>query len=210
MARSCTIGSVNLILAVVLLTEGRLLELSSDVIGGAVVEVPVGVDAVGSIRRRSNLVIILSVVLVFIVAVPVVPGGVAWFATDLTAWGVRASSAKAATAVTPIATSATATGSTIVAGPGTTSPALATATVAGATATTTGSKVGGGLEATAAGVLEVHHALVEVAEHGEDLVEGGGTDAGVEGRGEGLVLLVQPVKDVRDQLVVLDGFARRR
>ena len=69
-AHTCTIGGVNLILVVVLFTESHLFQLSSEMVGGAAVEVPVGVDAVGAISRRNDLVIILRVVLVFIISVP--------------------------------------------------------------------------------------------------------------------------------------------
>ena len=50
----------------------------------------------------------------------------------------------------------------------------------------------------AARTVELRHALVEVAEHGEDLIEGGGGDASVEGGDQGLVLQIQPMKDVQD------------
>ena len=55
--------------------------------------------------------------------------------------------------------------------------------------------------------MELGHALVKVTQHGIELVEGDGRDAGVEGGDERLVVDVEAVENVRDQFVVLDRLA---
>ena len=89
-----------MILAVVLFMESHFFQLSNEMVGGAAVEVPVGVDAVGAIGCPRNL-LILGRFFILLVAVPAVPCGVAWLATDLAARDVRSSSwaASAATLV---------------------------------------------------------------------------------------------------------------
>lgn len=50
-------GSVDLILATVLLAHGHLLQLDYDVVSGATVHIPVYVDAIGAICCGSHLLI---------------------------------------------------------------------------------------------------------------------------------------------------------
>ena len=203
---TCTIGSVDLVLAAVFLPRGHLLELAGDVFSGPTVNVPIGVDAVGAVRSCSNFVLVLGVVVIFIVAVPAVFGRVPKLATDMTARGIRTRPGGAA------ATTRFGVGGAAAAGVG------GATTVDGAsrppfgagratTATTTARcGVGRGLEA-AGGAMKLGHALIEVAQHGIELIEGDRRDAGVEGGDERLVVGAQPMEDVRDQLIVLDGFS---
>src|SRR4051812_30198431 len=67
-----TTSCVDLVLAAVFLLHGHLLELIGDVVGGAAVDIPVGVDAVGAIRSRRHLVIILRGVVILFIAVPAI------------------------------------------------------------------------------------------------------------------------------------------
>ena len=55
--------------------------------------------------------------------------------------------------------------------------------------------------------MELGHALIKVTQHGIELVEGDGHDAGVEGGDERLVVDVQAMEDVRDQFVISDRLA---
>ena len=57
-------------------------------------------------------------------------------------------------------------------------------------------------------MVELGHALVEVTEHGVELVEEDRRDACVEGGDEGLVVDVEPMDDVGDDLIILDGLPR--
>ena len=55
--------------------------------------------------------------------------------------------------------------------------------------------------------MELRDALIEVAQHGKELIKGDGHDAGVESGDERLVVDVEAMEDIRDQLVILDGFS---
>ena len=57
-----SIGIMNLILPGVLVVHGQLVQLVSDVVGGAGVSVPVCVHTIGGVRRNCNL-LALGVVL---------------------------------------------------------------------------------------------------------------------------------------------------
>ena len=55
---TCPTCGVDLVLAGVLLTEGYFLKFTREMVGGAAVEVPVCVDAVGTISSGSHLFLI--------------------------------------------------------------------------------------------------------------------------------------------------------
>ena len=57
--------------------------------------------------------------------------------------------------------------------------------------------------------MVLRHALIKIAKHGKELVKGYRSDASVQGRDEGLIILVQPVDDVGYELIILDWFSRR-
>ena len=85
-----TVGSVDLIFATVFFLHSDLLELVGDVIGGATVEILLRVNTVGAIRSRSNFVVVLGGVIIFLIAAPAVFCRVSELATDLIAGRVRA------------------------------------------------------------------------------------------------------------------------
>ena len=99
-------GSVDLILAAVFLLHGNFLELVGDVVGGSAVDVPIRVDAVGPISRRSNLVIVLGIIIILLVPVPAIPCCVSRFPADLASWSVGARPVAAATTATAAASAA--------------------------------------------------------------------------------------------------------
>ena len=70
-------------------------------------------------------------------------------------------------------------------------------------------RVLGGLEVAAAGPVEVHHPLIKIGQHSEQLIEGDRGHASVQSRDQRLVVSIEPVDDVGDELVVEDGLARR-
>ena len=53
--RTCSVGSVHMFIADVLVVDGQRLELAGDMVGGARVHVPVGVNFVGCSRRGHTL-----------------------------------------------------------------------------------------------------------------------------------------------------------
>ena len=57
--------------------------------------------------------------------------------------------------------------------------------------------------------MELRDTLIKVAQHGVQLVDGDRRDTGVEGGDEGLVVHIQPMQQVGDELIVLDGLAGR-
>ena len=87
-AHTFSLGSVNLILPAIFLTDYHLLQLAGDVVVCAPIHVPVCVHAVGAIYCARDLLILgrLAVILIMVRAVAC---GVAMFATDLVARGVR-------------------------------------------------------------------------------------------------------------------------
>ena len=95
---TCTTSSVDLVLAAVFFPHGHLLKFAGDVFGGATVDVPVGVDAIGAVRSSSHLVLVLGGVIIIVVAVPTVPSAVPEPAADMAARRIRARSVGAAAA----------------------------------------------------------------------------------------------------------------
>ena len=93
-------GSVDLILAAVFLLHDYLLELIGDVVCGPAVDVPICVDVVGPISHRSNLVIILGVIIILLILVPAIFCCVSKFPADLASWSVGARLVAAATTAT--------------------------------------------------------------------------------------------------------------
>ena len=78
---TCTVSVVNLILAVVLFTESHFFQLSSEMVGGAAIEVPVGVHSIrrGGGRSRTFLVLGKGDV----EAAAALDGGVVWLLANL-------------------------------------------------------------------------------------------------------------------------------
>ena len=68
---TCPTRDVNLVLAGVLLTEGYFLKFTREMVGCSAVEVPVCVDAVGTISSGRNLFLIFGRSLIFFKMVPV-------------------------------------------------------------------------------------------------------------------------------------------
>jgi hypothetical protein len=100
-------------MAVVLLSHGELVELTGDVVGGAGVAVPVGVHAIG--HCIGTLFLLLFFFFVPGVAVPTLPGFMAWLAANLARNQVTvlaASAAATATTTAAMATTMTAVAST--------------------------------------------------------------------------------------------------
>ena len=155
-------GSVDLILATILLLHGYFLELVGDVVGGSAVDVPVRVDAVGAIGSRNDFLFILRVVVVLLIPVPLILCCVPDLAADLAPRGVRTVPA-AAPSTASATSSATRLGwrsaSFVAAGPALVARGT---TRSGAAAPPASGHVGGIFEAAAAGPLEVSHALIEV------------------------------------------------
>src|SRR4051812_47284652 len=92
---TCAIGRVDLIMAIVPLLHGELIQLTSDVVGGARVTIPVGVDTV--VVDDVGLAILLFVVLVE--AVPALSCLVALLAANLADGAVSTFATATATAV---------------------------------------------------------------------------------------------------------------
>jgi hypothetical protein len=82
---TCPVCCVNLLMTVILALHGEFVKFTGDVVGGAEVTVPVGVDAICHV----DLLLILFFI-IFGVAVPTVDRGVACLATDLTDYAVMA------------------------------------------------------------------------------------------------------------------------
>jgi hypothetical protein len=110
-----SISRVNLLTAVVLLSHGELVELTGDVVCGAGVAIPICVHAIG--HCIGTLLFLLFFFFVFRVAVPKLPGFMAWFATDLARnqVAVIAASTASAASMACIAAATTATTMTVVA-----------------------------------------------------------------------------------------------
>ena len=149
-----TTNCVDLVLAAVFLLHGHLLELVGDVVGGAAVDIPVGVDAVGAICSRRHLVIILRGVVILFMAVPAIFCCVPQLATYLAPRGIRSMARIAATAASSVVGGSTPAiagvgAAAVSSSPGPPPATGEAATPRGATTTTRG-RVRRGLEAAAA------------------------------------------------------------
>jgi hypothetical protein len=93
-AHTLSIGRVNLLTALVLLSHGELVELTGDVVGGVGVTVPIGVHAIG--HGVAPLFFLLFFFIIVGVAVPTLLGFMAWLATNLACDEVTVIAASAA------------------------------------------------------------------------------------------------------------------
>ena len=92
---------VDVIFATVFLAHGHLLQLTGDVVRGAAIDVPVGVDAVGAISSSGHFFILRRLIIVLIKAVPAVLGRVPRLPTDLASDCVGARPAVGGAAIAP-------------------------------------------------------------------------------------------------------------
>ena len=75
-------SSMDLIFAAVFFLRGDLLKLVPDVVCGTAIDVPIGVNTVGTISGSSYLVIVLRINII-IVPVPAIFGGVVGLPADV-------------------------------------------------------------------------------------------------------------------------------
>jgi hypothetical protein len=122
-AHTLSIGCVNLLTALVLLSHGELVDLTSDVVGGAGVAVPIGAHAIG--HCIGTLFFLLFFFFVIGVAVPTLLGFMAWLATNLACDKVAVIAASAASTVC-IATASASTKSTVATAASSASSMMAT------------------------------------------------------------------------------------
>ena len=97
---------VDVILAAVFFPHGHLLQLTGDVVGSTAVDVPICVDAIGAISRRSDFLLILRVIIVLFIPILAVLRCVSGLAADLAPRGVRAVSTPATSSASTATTAA--------------------------------------------------------------------------------------------------------
>lgn len=139
---TCSVGHVHLVMAVVSLPHGELVELSGDVICGACVNVPIGVDAVGGVGHGAHTLLLGECDVEAPVALY---GGVVRLLADL-AEHLRELISSAASLATPTVTVPAAAVASIATATTVTTAASVPATASSAreaTATTTGGDVRG-------------------------------------------------------------------
>ncbi|KAM3296736.1 hypothetical protein ACQJBY_038872 [Aegilops geniculata] len=98
-------GCVDLIFSMVFFLHCDFFKFACDMVCGATVDIPIGVNPVGAICSCGDLVLILGVIFIFLIAVPTVFGCVVHLSIDLTARSVRARPARTTSETPPIARS---------------------------------------------------------------------------------------------------------
>jgi hypothetical protein len=124
-AHTLSIGRVNLFTALVLLSHGELVELTGDVVDGVGVAILVGVHAIG--HDVGTLFFLLLFFIIVGVAMPTLPGFMAWLATNLACDKVAVIAASAASTACIAATTASTT-STVATAASSVSSMMATST----------------------------------------------------------------------------------
>src|SRR5512141_1030443 len=81
---TCSTCSVDLFTSIVLLLYCELVQLSSNMVSGACVDIPIGIDAVGICSRRCNMFSIRYII--FVIPIPAVGGYVSSLEAHLTCW----------------------------------------------------------------------------------------------------------------------------
>lgn len=176
---------MHLIRTIVLLSNGEFVEFPGDVICGTTVDIPVGIDPVGGVCCRNCNLLFRLVGL--IKPIPTLDHRVASFATKL---ADRTRSLLAATA--PTVSTATAS-------------IAATTEIVVVVAATTESSICRRLDLPSA--LKMIHAVVVANHLGVQITQRNWIRSAYHSRDQRVVVDVEARQDVRDQLVVVDGFA---
>jgi hypothetical protein len=199
-AHTLSIGRVDLLTALVLLSHGELVELTGDVVGGAGVAIPIGVHAIG--HGIGTLFFLLFFFIVVGVAVPTLPGFMAWLATNLACDEVAVIAAFATTAASTrcIAAATASTTSAVATAASTPSSMMATSTWPASALR----RVDGGASAKVVG--EERDAVVVGGDLGVELGDGEVfPTVDPDGGEEGVVGLVEAGEEILNEFFLVDG-----